>query len=553
VVKLILQSNRLRATIIYAVFVFLLSGSVAAQQYTYFYRIYFTDKGTNTVSSYTASRLLSPAAIERRDRAGIPTPDYTDLPVFSEYINQLRSMGFVLHSTSKWMNTALFKSLSLLNIETIRSLPFVRDVSIVKSPATKGSSLRKNDIKETPAGVLQYDRPVTMLNGQVLHKAGFDGRSILIAVMDGGFTEADVIESLQDLRVRGGILFTRDFVNLRENVYDASTHGTAVLSILAGKLSGYIAGTAPGANYMLFKTEDVNTEFPCEEDFWAAAAEFADSAGAAIISSSLGYYSFDDPSMNYSREDLNGNTAFVTRVADMAAAKGILVVNSAGNERNDPWRKIIFPADGDSVVAAGAVDENRIISSFSSAGPTSDGRIKPDVSAMGVAVPFQTTRGYITAGNGTSFSCPVISGMAACLMQAVPEALNFDIIEALRGAGHLSGKPDSLYGYGIPDMATALALLKTKYPPVTKGDVLAYPNPTSGNFSLVFSNDPGTILVEIYSSAGKLLHRNEYESSSRTFTIDDLQYRENGLYLLRISAGGQMMHVKIVRIGNDGR
>jgi serine protease AprX len=552
VVKFIIYGKRFRAGIIYAAFAFLLSGTVAAQQYTYFYRVYFTDKGTNTVSSYTASRLLSPAAIERRARTGITVPDYTDLPVFRDYISQIRSMGFVLHSTSKWMNTALFKSVSLLNTETIRSLPFVSEVRIVKSPGTKGLSIRKNNINETRGG-MQYDRPVTMLNGQVLHEAGYDGKNILVAVFDGGFTEADVIESLQDLRGRGGIRFTHDFVNLRENVYDASTHGTAVLSILAGKLPGYITGTAQGADYMLFKTEDVSTEFPCEEDFWAAAAEFADSAGADIISSSLGYSLFDNPSMNYSLEDLDGNTAFVTRVADMAAAKGILIVNSAGNERNDPWKKIIFPADGDSVIAVGAVDENRTISSFSSAGPAADRRTKPDISAMGVAVPFQTTLGYITAGNGTSFSCPVISGMAACLMQAVPEALNQDIIEALRGAGHLSGKPDSLYGYGIPDMAKALALLKEKFPPVTGEDVMAYPNPTSGSFRLVFRNDPGTIMIEIYSSAGRMLHREEYESSSRTFTIDALQFRENGLYLLRIYAGGQTMHLKIVRIGNNGR
>lgn len=540
----IIPNGKCRTAIISVVL--LLTGTILlAQPYNYYYRVYFTDKGANL--NYLPNQLLSPLAIERRNKAGIAFPDYSDLPVFSEYLNEIRSMGFVLHSTSKWMNTALFKTENPYSLSVIMELPFVRDAKIVRNPGVKRSARDKLAIRETPA-FAQYDIPVTMLNGQVLHNAGFDGKDILIAVLDGGFFEADQIESLSKLRTRGGIIATRDFVNKKQGVYDASTHGTAVLSILAGDLEGFIAGTAPEANYLLLKTEDVGSEFPCEEDMWAAGAEFADSAGADIISSSLGYFTFDDPSMNYVHGDLDGNTAFVTRVADMAAGKGILVVSSAGNERDNEWLKIIMPSDGDSVLASGAVDERRIISGFSSAGPSADGRVKPDVSAMGVAVPLQTTKGYVTAGSGTSFSCPVISGMAACLMQAFPEANNKDIIEAMQASSHKYNSPDSLYGYGIPDMAKAAGLVRQKYIPPADGGLFIFPNPTTGIVSLVFENNPGTIILEIYSGTGKRLLSRELTLQSGATEIDDLQFMPDGMYLLVARTLNGALKGKVVKV-----
>ena len=204
---------------------------------------------------------------------------------------------------------------------------------LLKTPGKKNNFNDKLDFKIEQADLPPFDRPVTMVNGNPLHNSGYDGKNILIAVLDGGFINADQISSLNGLRNRNGIKTTYDFVKKNNSVYNSSSHGTAVLSVLAGKITGQIEGTAPGADYLLLKTEDVESEFPCEEDFWAAGAEFADSSGADIISSSLGYFNFDDPTLNYKYSDLDGNTAFVTRVADIAASKGILVVNSAGNER----------------------------------------------------------------------------------------------------------------------------------------------------------------------------------------------------------------------------
>ncbi|HEX2970344.1 MAG TPA: S8 family peptidase [Bacteroidales bacterium] len=514
-------------------------------QELFFIRVYFKDKGET--GSYNASELFSSRAILRREKAGITDVDYRDFPVNSQYINNIKAMGLKLHCTSRWLNTALFGSTDHNSVSILNNLPYVAGTRLVKTPGKKSLFPDKLVINTSIPGQAPFDKPITMLNGYALHDHGFRGENVLIAVLDGGFSSADRIESLSNLRTRKGIIATYDFVNNSTDVYNANTHGTAVLSILAGNLSGKIAGTAPSANYILLKTEDVSSEFPCEEDFWAAGAEYADSAGADIISSSLGYYNFDDPSMDYKHIDLNGNTAIVTIAADIAASKGILVVNSAGNERDNYWQKIIFPSDGDSVLAVGAVDENELISGFSSSGPSSDRRIKPDVSAMGVLVPLQTALGYVTRGSGTSFSCPVISGMSACLLQAVPEATPFDIITALNEGSDRFNTPDSLYGYGIPDMSIALQKLRDKYVLVPE-EILIRPNPTTGPFDIVFGNSPGPVEIKILSTTGKLIYSNSLTVVSRILHLDVLQKHEQGLYLIKINGSNGTSIGKIIKL-----
>lgn len=518
------------------------------QSNDWLYRVYMKDKGD--VSGYKVSDLISQRSLARRTKAGSPENDFMDFPVQKQYLEQLKSLGFTLQITSRWMNTALLRSDNPNAISLLMTLPFVRDVKLVKSPGIKSRFVDKLEFKTTTEVQYSYDLPVTMLNGQTLHDAGYKGETVLIAVLDGGFTDADRIESLNKLRSRNGIISTYDFVNNDRNVFESSTHGTAVLSILAGDMPGFIMGSSPGADYILLKTEDVASEFPCEEDFWAAGAEYADSAGADVISSSLGYYEFDDPLMNYKHSDLDGNTAFVTRAADIAASKGILVVNSAGNERNNPWRKIICPSDGDSVAAIGAVDENRVIASFSSAGFSADGRVKPDVSAMGVRVPIHTSPGSVVRGNGTSFSCPVISGMAACLIQAVPEASNQNIIDALQQGSDRYNKPDSIYGYGIPDMSKVLINLRNKFSNTTGVEFITSPNPTTGAFEITFGQAPGPFSMEIFTISGKLIQKREYPSfTGRALLVTDLQTREQGMYLISITkTDGSRFVSKVIKI-----
>ncbi len=533
--------------------IFLLATSlnIAGQgvSYTWFYRVYFRDKGSKSASDYALEELVSAKAIGRRAKAGITTPDIRDVPVSKEYTSIIESQGFTLHCTSKWMNSALYKTTSQADPGKLTSLPFVRAVKIVKSSSKGSGYIDKSDPTVSLAALPPYDMTVTMVNGYPLHNSGYNGKGILIAVLDAGFTNAGQISSLNGLRARKGIKDTYDFVLKNNNVYGYNSHGTNVLSVLAGKLEGEIEGTAQDADYLLLRTEDAGSEYPCEEDFWAAGAEYADSTGADIITSSLGYNNFDDAAMNYQLSDLDGNTAFITRVADIAASKGILVVNSAGNERSKPWKQIMFPADGDSVLAVGAVDGNRIIAGFSSAGPSFDRRIKPDVSALGVYVPVQTTATSTERASGTSFSCPLIAGMSACLMQAVPQALNYEIIKALRASSDRYNVPDSLYGYGIPDMKLALSLLQDIYVKKPENLIVASPNPTTGSFELVFRSPPEVFSIEIVSANGKIISRSNYSGyAGRTLLNDELSNKEQGLYFIRVITETGTTVLKIIKI-----
>ncbi len=518
--------------------------------YQYYYRVYFRDKGENTISGFTPAQLLTDKAIARREKANISALHITDIPVSKEYIVRISDLGLKYHCSSKWMNTALFKSIQPFNLNILLSFPFVQSVKIVKNSLKKSSSIDKLDF-DYSLSLQEFDRPLTMINGSILHQSGFTGQNILIAVLDGGFLFTDNASSLLNLRNRKGIRSTYDFVLNNKEIYSHHNHGTSVLSVLAGNIEGVIAGTAPGADFLLLRTEDSGSEFPVEEDFWAAGAEFADSAGADIITSSLGYSQFDDPAMNYKYSDMDGNTAFVTKAADIAGSKGILVFNSAGNERNKQWIHLIAPADGDSVMAVGAVDENKNISIFSSSGPSADGRVKPDNVAMGVAVPVQLNANVIAAANGTSFSCPVLSGITACLMQAVPKAGIGEIINILHSSSDRFQNPDPLYGYGIPDMISALLKLQEKYANMPVSDFVISPNPTTGSFEITFRLPPGKLIIEVISGTGRVLFRQNFQQfAGRVFKINELQHREQGLYVVRlITENGTFVH-KVIKINN---
>ncbi len=521
-----------------------------AGSYSYFYRISFTAKRSQ-LSDYKPAQLISERAIARRQREGVAIIDNSDIPVSTEDIRILTELGLTLHSTSRWMNSALMKSNSYIDPAEILKLPNIASVELVKKPVAKGIAAKKLEITFSDAGISQYDRPLSMLNGYALHDQDLKGSGILIAVLDGGFDNAEEIASLNELRERNGIKGTHDFVRNQNDVYNSSIHGTAVLSVLAGKLPYVIAGTAPDADFLLLTTEDVSSEFPCEEDYWTAGAEYADSSGADIINSSLGYATFDDPSFNYSFNDLDGRTSFVTKAAEIAASKGIIVVNSAGNERVKPWIRINCPADGKSVLATGAVDEQGKISAFSSAGPSSDRRIKPDIVALGVDVPVQTSDYFTGTVNGTSFSCPVISGITACLMQSVPKAKNTDIIKAIKESADRFQNPDSLYGYGLPDMGRALASLQDLYTSIPDEIFAMGPNPTTGEFEIIFREHNESIIIEIFNATGSLIWKYTNASfAGRTLKVDELVNREQGLYLVRIKTPAGASTEKIIKLKN---
>jgi len=514
----------------------------------YYYRIFFYDKGA-TVWDLTPEQLLSPAAIARREKYEITAPDINDLPVSAQYITTVTQYGLAYKCASKWMNTALFTSSIPVNEGELEQLLFISRVQLVKHPADPAKrTYNKYGTTETGADSDAFD-PRAPLNGTILHQSGFTGKNVTIAVLDAGFDNADLIEALEPLRQRGGIIATHDFVTGYENVYDYNNHGTSVMSILAGSLPGIIAGTAPGADYLLLRTEDDETEFPVEMDYWAAAAEYADSAGADIITSSLGYYTFDDPAMDYSFSDMDGNTTFISRAADIAASKGILVVSSAGNERNKEWVRIIAPSDGDSVLCVGAVRQDMTISDFSSAGYSSDGQVKPDVVAPGVGIPIQLEQGLWYAGSGTSFSCPVISGLSASLMQAVPEATPAEIITALHESSDRFNNPDTLYGYGLPDFLKVLGLLEEKHTYMPEVIMTAGPNPFFDEINLWFREPAGSLDVTFTGSSGNLIREWSYPVfAGRSLRLDGLDNIGQGVYLLRIVTDQGERVFKMIRL-----
>ncbi len=542
-------------SVILAAFLLLLSGLGPSKAQAppgdgglWFYRVWFNEKSGDT-EDYFPEDLLSPAAIARREKYDIPLLAESDIPVSRQHIITLSRLGLGLRCTSKWLNTALFSAASPKDIEALEEYYFIDSIQLVRHPSDPvKKSYNKYGITEPLAGPVPSD-PRVPLNGTVLHQSGLTGKNVIIAVLDAGFANADAIESLMPLRQREGIIATRDFVNGTSNVYNYHTHGTSVLSILAGSLQGILNGTAPGADYLLLRTEDDESEYPVEEDYWVAAAEYADSAGADIITSSLGYFTFDDSSMDYSFGDMNGDSPFITRGADLAASKGILVVNSAGNERDNDWIRIIAPSDGDSVLCVGAIKFDLTISDFSSAGYSADGQVKPDVVAPGVAVPLQNEPGMWYGGSGTSFSCPVISGMCASLMQAIPRASPAQIIDVLHRSSDRYNQPDSLYGYGIPDFLKALRLLEAIHTVIPSEKVTAGPNPFTNEIMFWFREPPGHLGITVTGANGTKVMEMDYPVYvARSFRIEGLGHLERGIYLVKVTTGLGEKVFKMIRV-----
>jgi hypothetical protein len=519
------------------------------ESFLYFYRVTFTDKGNVSVGNFAPEGLLSPAAIARREKCGVAPLTVGDLPVNQDYITAVSQRGLAFKCASKWMNSALFTSASKIETDALNDLPFIIEVLPVKNPSGPVKGKTGKFGVTSPGSITDNYDPNVPVNGVPLHQSGFTGQNIAIAVLDAGFINANLIESLKPLFARGGIVATHDFVNGSDYVYDYHNHGTSVLSILAGSMPDTIFGTATGADYLLLRTEDDQSEYPVEEDYWAAAAEFADSAGADIITSSLGYSTFDDPAMNHAFSEMDGNTTYITRAADAAASKGILVVASAGNERNKEWVRILSPSDGDSVMCIGAVFQDLTISGFSSAGYSADGRVKPDVVAPGVSLPIQFIPGQFHIGSGTSFSCPVISGLCASLMQAVTGATAADIMNSVRESSDRFNNPDSLYGYGLPDFVTALKKLEDQLTFKPEVNITAGPNPFFDEISLWFREIPGHLSVSVMDFNGKLMMRKDFPVyASRSCILNGFDNMAQGVYYLKVITDAEDEVFKMIRI-----
>lgn len=424
------------------------------------YRVYLADKTATSYSLERPEEFLSSRAIERRVRQHLPV-DSTDLPVCRTYIEGLRRTGGKVLNHSKWNNTVVVQLSRREVLDSIRALPFVRGVKrIWISPDAvipKNKDRKKmvtNKVTKTDDYYGHAAAQIRMHHGDSLHAAGFRGEGMQIAVIDAGYYNVDAIKLFRRLNLLG----THDFVNPESDIYEEHSHGLKVLSCMAADKPNVMVGTAPKAAYWLLRSEDNDTEQPIEEDNWAAALEFADSVGVDIVNTSLGYYEFDDKEENYRYRDLDGKTSFMSRTAARAADKGLLVICSAGNAGAGKWKKISPPADAENVIAVGALDYDRTNADFSSIGNTADGRVKPDVMALGVRAVVIGENGGISKASGTSFAAPIFCGLAACLWQACPYLTAKEMIDVIRRSGSRYAHPDNIYGYGVADIWKAYLL-----------------------------------------------------------------------------------------------
>ena len=445
----------------------------------YIWRYALKDKQGSSYSLEHPGRWLSHKAVERRKRQGI-TIDSTDLPVSAKYLRQIETClsqpkqgekrskaEWVIVGTSRWNNTVLVRSNDTTLLNNLATLDFITQSQCVWTSPDSIDRYVKHTYHEnfnpwdSIRGV-NYGNgkdQLEMLQGQRLHNIGLRGKGMTIAVLDGGFQNVNVIPAFTQANIAG----SKDFVYPNSPFfYQETDHGTKVLSAMAANVPNVLIGTAPEARYWLLRCEDQQTEQPVEEDYWAMAAEFADSAGVDIISSSLGYNDYDSVPDYYHQRDLDGQTALISRTASMLAKKGIILVNSAGNSGMGPWKKISFPADANDILTVGAVNMVKKNAPFSGVGPTQDGRVKPDVMALGSPASLISGRGSIIRDMGTSFSTPLVAGLVACLWQALPEKTALEIIELVRQTGSNAKDPDNIFGYGIPNFWRAYMIGKVE-------------------------------------------------------------------------------------------
>ncbi|TXH23379.1 MAG: serine protease [Chitinophagaceae bacterium] len=427
----------------------------------YKYRLVLKDKGPVSYSFNHPQAYLSNRAIEQRIKNNIAI-DSSDIPISEDYLNQIQNLGGIIVSKSKWLKTVSVHISNPSNMDKIRNLPFVKDVQLVwmdikdttayfKTLVTyKTVSTTRNVF--TPAYYGNAWNNIKINNGQYLHDNGFKGQGMEIAVLDAGFYNWNAISTLTNVDIKG----TKSFIYQKPNVFQLDTHGTTVTSCMATNLPGTFVGTAPDASYWLLATEDNTTEFPIEEDYWVQALEYVDSIGIKIVNTSLGYRDYDPliPPASYTYVDMNGRSSHASKGANIAAAKGILIICSAGNESSF----VGTPADSPNVLAIGAVDPNNNISTFSSYGITVDGRVKPDVLALGTSSAVISTNGTVRLSNGTSYASPILCGLAACLWQANPKLNNFEIMQVIKQSANRYQTPIMPFGYGIADMQIAMQL-----------------------------------------------------------------------------------------------
>ena len=513
------------------------------------YWVFFEDKD-EAVESFQFSDFLSSASLQRRAEQEIDI-HINDFPVSLSYINEIKDLGFEVYRSSRWLNAISVIIEHKNDLVLISELDFVSKIQKVKSYYRKAIVDEVGFDQKVVANSYgpSYGQ-IAQLNGHLVHEQGHKGQGIIIAVMDASFYRVDDLRMFDSLWTNNQILDTWDFVLNQELNYDIDTigyHGTMVLSCMGGNMQDSLIGTAPKASYMLFRTEDTSSETLTEEDNWVAAAEQADALGAHVINTSLGYSNLtDDPENTHTYSDMDGNTTVITIAADIAASKGMLVVNSAGNSGGSEWYYITAPADGDSVLTIGAIGADSVLTSFSSHGPTADGRMKPNVVAQGLFSVVCNLEDGIRTANGTSFSSPIIAGMAASVWSAMPEVSSMDLFNLIQESGHLFPEGNNDYGYGVPNFYELLQYVSIDDEFVNSKSV--YPNPFENYIMVdlsVFENSE-KIELTVFNHLGQLVYFNTVQSNDY-YRIEMDGALPKAFYILNAKQRNKEYYWKIVK------
>ena len=524
----------------------------------YCYRVYLTDKEGTPYSVSRPEEFLSQRALDRRARYGIAITE-EDLPLNPAYVAQIRAAARPVYmpSQSKWTNTLTLMLLDTSTLDAVQALPCVREVMPIGIHPSDNLELEVEDygsIGYLPGGLDYYGYgfpQMALHNGHLLHNEGFHGEGMLIAMMDCGWYGFDQMPSMQHLYEENRILGTYDVLPFTQSIYNQHDHGTFCTSEIIANIPNYFVGAAPEADLAFIRTEDVTVEILMEEDFWVRGAEIADSIGADVISSSIAYTTFDDNSthpLDYST--CNGEWSIASAAATMAAHKGMVLSISAGNDGDNWWQKISRPSDAKDVLCVGAVNPDGVRASFSSMGPSYDGRVKPDVVSCGAemyALNSNDTVMWMFVG-GTSSSAPIIAGLAACLWQAMPQYNALEIMQIIRESSHQYDNPDIYLGYGIPDFYQAW--LQHGQTGISENqvttDISVFPNPCSDKMQLL-NRQSRTVRYELFDMAGRLVLRNLQWNRNPILSID-LSDCKSGIYFLKVDVKeGKSEVLKVVK------
>lgn len=530
------------------IFLLLLVSFIADGQDRYF--VFFKDKSNSPFSVADPSKFLSAKSIARRARLNIPITS-EDIPVNPNYVAQVKQTGSKTFYTSKWWNGVLIQT-DNATISIINNLSFVAKTEFVAlgSKLIGGRIAKTDDVSQ--AAILEASEfQLAQLGIDYMHVDGYRGEGVDIAQFDsgwrGGINMVNSSNPFLPLFSDGRIKDVFNFVTNTTNIFNDDTHGTLVLSTMGASMPGKFTGGAFKANFYLYETEDKLTEYRVEEYNWTFAAERADSIGIDVINSSLGYNTFDDPSMDYKKADMNGRTTVISRAAKKAIDKGIVVVASAGNSGGTVWQTILAPADVDGILAVGAVTVDGAKSFFSSTGPSADGRIKPDVVALGSSTAVIAPDGSLGSSTGTSLAGPLIACLAAGLIQEFPNAKPSEIYKAIINSGSIYTNPTNQLGYGIPNYAKAKSYLKYGQ---LKDDISVFPNPVINSKLNILIKEPlgQAVSLSIYDLYAKRLLQTITSVDWNTNPIQiDLSSIPNGVYILEISEGGKNVISKIIK------